>query len=151
MAIQVAFVNDNGDVVHIMSPGTDNMYIDGEVYAGNIARHIDTSEIPSTFISTKYYDFDLNQFMTRASRPSSFHNWNKQQKIWEFDFSRALEWVRIERNKYLSLTDWTQLTDVPLTEEERLGWQQYRQTLRDLPDNIPNTIQNIDEIVWPHT
>lgn len=149
MAVQVAFVNDNGDVIHIMSPGTDTMYTNGAVYAGNTAWHIDINDNPATFISTKYFDFDLNTFMTRSAKPSNFHNWNKASKFWEFDFNAALGWIRIQRTQILLSTDWTQLLDVPLTEQQKLDWQVYRQALRDLPDTIPNTIQNIDEIVWP--
>lgn len=53
---------------------------------------------------------------------------------------------REQRNKLLSDTDWTQITDSPLTSEKKTEWANYRQALRDLPTNndwpnveMPNT------------
>lgn len=40
--------------------------------------------------------------------------------------------VRTTRNKLLADTDWTQLVDAPLTQEQSFQWQTYRQALRDL-------------------
>lgn len=41
--------------------------------------------------------------------------------------------LRIERNNKLKLCDWTQLLDID--EATKLQWQNYRQMLRDLPQN----------------
>lgn len=41
--------------------------------------------------------------------------------------------LRIERNQRLSICDWTQIPDAPLTETQKEEWQTYRQALRDLP------------------
>jgi hypothetical protein len=48
------------------------------------------------------------------------------------------EILRINRNYRIQQTDWTQLPDVQniLTDEEKEQWSNYRQQLRDLPDNI---------------
>ena len=46
------------------------------------------------------------------------------------------EWVlslRAERNRLLAASDWTQMPDSPLTDEQRAAWAQYRQALRDAP------------------
>lgn len=40
---------------------------------------------------------------------------------------------RIERNKRLADTDWTQVNDSPLSESKKTEWQTYRQLLRDMP------------------
>lgn len=39
-----------------------------------------------------------------------------------------------ERNKQLSASDWTQLPDSPITDEQKQMWQTYRQALRDFPN-----------------
>lgn len=145
--IQVAFVNLNGDIVSVTSPGTDDMYQDGGTYGEYIAHHIDEGIVPWEFINTKYFDFDTNDFQSRNPKPSDFHIWNKQTKLWEIEFERAMVWIRSERIKRLMLTDWTQLPDSPVL--NNVEWQVYRQALRDLPDTISNTIQNMEEIVWP--
>jgi hypothetical protein len=53
--------------------------------------------------------------------------------------------IRRYRNELLTRCDWTQLTDAPLTLEEKQVWSSYRQELRDVPDNflLP------DEVVFP--
>ena len=53
--------------------------------------------------------------------------------------------IRIERNYLLTQSDWTQLADAPLTQEQKNAWAAYRQALRDVPShfNLP------EEVVWP--
>lgn len=41
--------------------------------------------------------------------------------------------VRLVRDRLLSLSDWTQAADSPLSPEDREAWRVYRQALRDLP------------------
>ena len=40
---------------------------------------------------------------------------------------------RIIRNELLTASDWTVLTDSPLTTAKKTKWKTYRQALRDLP------------------
>lgn len=58
----------------------------------------------------------------------------------EAERTKALEdqWVilRSLRNILLQESDWTQLADVTLTEEEQTSWNTYRQELRDLPSTL---------------
>tara|TARA_R110001592_G_scaffold182677_1_gene426032 strand:- start:148 stop:546 length:399 start_codon:yes stop_codon:yes gene_type:complete len=51
---------------------------------------------------------------------------------------RIKESLRPERNRLLAESDWTQLNDSPLPEDEVSSWAGYRQKLRDLTDNIDN-------------
>lgn len=53
--------------------------------------------------------------------------------------------ARAQRAELLSASDWTQLPDVALTEEEVGAWRVYRRALRDLPQQPgwPSTI------AWP--
>lgn len=44
-----------------------------------------------------------------------------------------LDKLRIERDKALAESDWTQMADSPLTNSEKQAWADYRQSLRDLP------------------
>lgn len=53
--------------------------------------------------------------------------------------------IKQYRNELLSRCDWTQLPDVPLTIEEKLIWQSYRQELRDITNNFTNP----DDVVFP--
>jgi len=53
--------------------------------------------------------------------------------------------MRDERNFRLSITDWSVLSDVQLTEEKKQSFLTYRQELRDLPENI----EDIHNFTWP--
>lgn len=52
--------------------------------------------------------------------------------------------VRADRDRRLQECDWTQLPDVPLTEEKKTEWVVYRQELRDVT-NQPDPF----DINWP--
>ncbi len=51
---------------------------------------------------------------------------------------KKMRLIKNHRKELLSACDWTQLPDAPLTDAERVTWQQYRQALRDLPQTYPN-------------
>lgn len=53
--------------------------------------------------------------------------------------------VLSQRAALLQGSDWTQLPDVPLTEEQKAAWATYRQELRDIPQQ-PGYPTNV---VWP--
>jgi hypothetical protein len=55
--------------------------------------------------------------------------------------------LRILRDGKLSKCDWTQIPDVPLTEEQKTAWINYRQELRDLPGNT----EDPKNPIWPPT
>jgi hypothetical protein len=62
--------------------------------------------------------------------------------------------LRFHRNRLLAETDWTQLPDCPLSSEMKLMYQQYRQTLRDLPQtahvaNLSHWDESVAENVFP--
>ena len=53
--------------------------------------------------------------------------------------------ARAERSTRLAASDWTQAADAPLTENDKSRWREYRQALRDVPDQegFP------ESVVWP--
>jgi|TARA_R110001583_G_scaffold161392_1_gene313530 hypothetical protein len=58
----------------------------------------------------------------------------------------ALTGMRLERDRRLSESDWTQGRDVTLTNDS--DWQTYRQALRDLPSG-KTTKAHVDGATWP--
>lgn len=54
--------------------------------------------------------------------------------------------IRNERDFKLMRSDWTQLADAPITDEQKASWNVYRQDLRDVPqqEGFPWLI------VWPN-
>jgi len=51
------------------------------------------------------------------------------------------------RNQLLSSTDWTQLPDAPLSDEQKSAYGAYRQALRDLPNHV--NFPNLSADDWP--
>jgi hypothetical protein len=54
--------------------------------------------------------------------------------MFDWTDTRRWSWIRYVRRGWLAWSDWTQVTDAPLSDEERVAWQQYRKELRDVPD-----------------
>jgi len=59
----------------------------------------------------------------------------------------TIDELRLVRDDLLIDTDWTQMADAPLTDEEKAAWATYRQELRDLPDGYTTTPLN--EVTYP--
>lgn len=69
---------------------------------------------------------------------------------WGFDSEKPMAWLRALRNKKLKETDWMSAQDRPTLTQE---WRDYRQALRDLPENFPNptydAINGLGNVTWP--
>tara|TARA_B100000497_G_scaffold124479_1_gene159031 strand:- start:2162 stop:2647 length:486 start_codon:yes stop_codon:yes gene_type:complete len=100
------------------------------------------------FMSYYWYDPSINEFIFIGEAPNRHATWSNELGGWEFDRKDLINDVRIERNRKLSSTDWTQMADSPLSEEEQIEWQNYRQSLRDVTDNL-GVILSTAEVTWP--
>jgi hypothetical protein len=63
-------------------------------------------------------------------------------------FDRAIAGLRQRRNVLLSSSDWTVLSDSPLSETEKTAWLEYRQDLRDITEGL-NTEAKVKAVVFP--
>lgn len=56
-------------------------------------------------------------------------------------------WFEVKkiRSRLLAETDFTQISDTPLTAEKKLEFSVYRQELRDLPEGFASPV----DVVWP--
>jgi hypothetical protein len=63
-------------------------------------------------------------------------------------FDRAIAGLRSKRNSLLSSSDWTVLSDSPLSETEKTSWLEYRQDLRDLTEGL-DTVDKVNAVVFP--
>ncbi len=68
--------------------------------------------------------------MTYTIKPQASFNANTGK--WETVMSCATE-LRIQRDRLLKESDWTQAADSPLSDTKKAEWATYRQALRDLP------------------
>jgi hypothetical protein len=83
-----------------------------------------------------------------ATQPSPYHKFQYSTLTWVDDGSnnsvKAVD-VRAQRDALLTASDWTQVTDSPLTTDVKAAWATYRAALRNLPQQsgFPLTI------TWP--
>ena len=75
-------------------------------------------------------------------------------KIAELKDAEPFKLLRIERNRRLVETDWTQLKDIEFDLIRERNWKNYRQALRDLPSkSTPKLNSNGDldmsSVIWP--
>jgi hypothetical protein len=91
---------------------------------------------------------------TNIPNDSNNRDWRKYQ-AWIAEGNNPLPmdivdpWIakRQERNLILQSTDWTVLSDAPLTDSEKATWKAYRQKLRDLPQDY----EKVEDIKMPST
>jgi len=145
MAVQYALVADNGEVQHVISPGHDNDYTNGQVYDGLTAIEVSSDVDAMTLIHTKYY---VNgAWQTRVAQTSPWQDWSGT--AWTFNSARFWLHIRQERDMKLMATDWTQMPDVTFSTGVKAAWTTYRQALRNVPASN-STVASIDDVVWPN-
>ena len=78
---------------------------------------------------------------------------NINQSIYEaqfpaVEFDMAMEDLRAKRNKDLQDSDWTQLSDNTLTNDQRQAYMRYRTELRNITDGL-TTVEQVNNIDYP--
>ena len=109
----------------------------------------DTGEITSTGVT----NVALNNISLESGESVIEGNYNVQEyKIigGEAVAQTVSIWsgVRALRDNLLSQSDWTQLSDSPLTDSKKTEWATYRQTLRDIPSS-QSSVTDKSNITWP--
>jgi phosphohistidine phosphatase SixA len=62
-------------------------------------------------------------------------------------FDRAINELRVKRNRLLADSDYVVLADSPVT--DKANWITYRQALRDITNGL-TTIEQVNNITWPN-
>ena len=61
-------------------------------------------------------------------------------------FDRAMADLRSKRDRLLSSSDWVMLSDSPIA--DKTAWETYRQSLRDITNNL-TTVDDVNNVTWP--
>ena len=106
--------------------------------------------IPGAFVTrgeNSYENIDWNVGIV-TSIPTKQQVLDKAQELYDGEAMRRL---RIHRNKIISLSDWTQGADSPLSDEKKAEWATYRQALRDLTSTASPVLDGpfISNVDWP--
>ena len=99
---------------------------------------------------TERFAYDFYRIDGLRNRPSLIDLIDRNLDEWlnlakETEYGKLASFIRDERNIMLAETDWTQVTDAPLTKAKVKAYKEYRQALRDIPqqDGFPY------EVEWP--
>ena len=77
-----------------------------------------------------------------AQRDAEEQAWNNGA------FDRAIADLRQRRNGLLSSSDWTQLPDTTLTNDEKTAWMNYRTELRNITNGL-TTVEEVNSVAFP--
>ena len=61
-------------------------------------------------------------------------------------FDRAMADLRQRRDAMLKSCDWVMLSDSPIA--DKTAWETYRQSLRDITNNLTN-VDDVNNVTWP--
>ena len=137
-----------GQIDYIMSVNNNSDFSEAGFYGEHQTFQIETGVDHIKAVEESYYDYDDNMFKTRSKQPAMHYVWTKDKK-WELDDTALMVDFRRHRTNKLVFSDWTQIADAPLTDEQKEEWKTYRQTLRDLTKNLPDGFDTLDGYVWP--
>lgn len=118
---------------------------------GLITVHVTEDNMPEGFMNIGWnpllHYWDGSEFYHVGTPPNRYATYNGTD--WEWDQQLLVNDVRAKRNALLSESDWTQVTDSPLSEEQKSAWKTYRQELRDFMDNLPTEFDSVSGLDWP--
>lgn len=89
---------------------------------------------PVTATSVPSFDSKTHKVISGITEKNGA--WVQTWQIQELPIQIASVNVRIYRNQLLNECDWTQLIDNPLSPDEKMAWQLYRETLRMIPQQL---------------
>lgn len=115
------YILEPNQAYHVVPDGTDISQ-----FVANADGVVEVGEYPEFAIA---YDFDSNSWVVNIDAETQAQ-WND---------------LRSKRATLLNKSDWTQVPDSPLSDEQKAAWATYRQQLRDLPSNTTDVFN----IVWP--
>ena len=86
-----------------------------------------------------------DQVFYKPSKPNDFSIFDYVSKQWILDNTLAGDEVKLNRNRLLYQSDWTQLPNSPLDAAKKQQWADYRQQLRDITTQSGYPFN----VVWP--
>lgn len=104
-----------------------------------------SSEFNSMFF--KITDITSDGIGVESNTPSDFGvTWTQvKAKYDELVAAEPMAELRLERNKKLAESDWTQMADSSLTDSVKAKWVTYRTALKD----ITKSATSLDDVTWP--
>ena len=96
-----------------------------------------------------WYDMSTANFVkVKSERPNDYALYETETETWTWDAAFVLVDIRRQRDSLLTRSDWTQLGDNTLTDQQKADARDYRTKLRDVTKDIGNPV-NAAAIDWP--
>lgn len=143
---------DTGEIHAIFSVGGDfyNIAENTLIQDTYLVKYVPAEyQNDQTFLSRFWWNHAAEAWQERVRSPGHCYQWNTNSLQWDFNIEILQKEIRRERTRSIQSCDWTQGADSPLSTEKKAEWATYRQALRDLPANIPDTARSLSDIVWP--
>ena len=103
----------------------------------------------SYFMTNYWYDLENASFVkVKSEQPNEYAVYDPREETWTWDAASVLVDIRRERDSKLKMSDWTQLGDNTLTDQQKADARDYRTKLRDVTKDIGNPV-NAAAIDWP--
>lgn len=144
MFIKYAFLTKEGTPKYITASSVDGEYFDGKVVDNLIAQSIPEDVDATEILENWYWD---GKWIKRPKKESEFHVWDATGKLWQLDEDSLIIASKGKRNIMLQQSDWTQLPDVSLTEDQKNAWRKYREFLRNMTneDYLNGNFPKVDD------
>ena len=127
-----AFLNPNGFPAYVTHIGSSPDYEEGQSVDGLIVRAIPEGTDISDFLANWYWEDEWKQ---RLPQKNQWERYNQVTKMWTLDGDAFFSAIRARRNQLLASSDWTQLSDSPLSDEQKKAWVKYREALRNMTND----------------
>jgi hypothetical protein len=98
-----------------------------------------------SFIDNTKYKVVNKEIVPISESPGDNYYYNFDTSEWVYDTTILSNKVKQQRNELLTLCDWTQIPNNPLTQAKQTEWSNYRQQLRDITSQQGYPVT----IVWP--
>jgi hypothetical protein len=152
----VAYVNletgrvDRCSLPQYNTPSDKSVLDDGEVQAIHVREDNMPEGCESMFHLTRswWYDIVSDKFIYVGDPPNDYAWWDKNINGWDWNRETLMNDIISYRNVLLSQSDWTQMNDSPLSDEEKSKWATYRQELRDIPEILDGP-ESLEDVPWP--
>ena len=144
--------NTTGEIIELIFEDPGTSYEEGDNGDGTSTVIATSADVGNNsgqkFIERNY--FKNENWTFRGDKPNNLAFWDTSNEVWDKNEIAMLAQIRDERNGKLFVTDWTMVSDSPLSAAQQLEVETYRTSLRDFPDSLDLTnISNPSEVVWP--
>lgn len=136
------------ELLQIMNPPNPQDFEEGAMVGNYQVRWDRDGVIPHFGTGQFRYLYDENEGKFVMFSLNSTTMWDDETSSWVTNKVALMDSLRGDRNGRLMNTDWTQLSDAPISADKKQEYATYRQALRDLPANSQDA-ETPGDIVWP--